>query len=136
MHSKQMLFNTPSRLAFFALQFCLVMVLAFASGCSKKTSTGGAPAAGATSRDPGYSSSGAQLKPVSAKKKGAAPATHEQKVAEFNARMKSNAKAKAKMAKEMEKPQYSDPSYFGHKKKPKKRPKGKRKFCKECGIVH
>ena len=37
---------------------------------------------------------------------------------------------------EMEKPQYSDPSYFGHKKKPKKRPPGKKKFCKECGMYH
>lgn len=33
-------------------------------------------------------------------------------------------------------PQYTDQSYFGHKKKPKKRKRGKRKFCKECGIVH
>jgi len=36
----------------------------------------------------------------------------------------------------MKKPQYSDPTYFGHKKKPKKRPPGKKKFCKECGIYH
>ena len=40
------------------------------------------------------------------------------------------------MAKEMEKPQYSDPTYFGHKKPPKKRPVGKKKFCKECGMSH
>ncbi len=41
-----------------------------------------------------------------------------------------------KMQKDMKKPQYSDPMYFGHKKKPKKRKRGKRKLCKECGIVH
>jgi hypothetical protein len=34
------------------------------------------------------------------------------------------------------KPQYNDPTYFGHKRPPKKRPLGKRKFCKECGIRH
>ncbi len=35
-----------------------------------------------------------------------------------------------------EDPTYGDPMYFGHKRKPKKRPPGKRKFCKECGMVH
>lgn len=55
---------------------------------------------------------------------------------EFEERMKANAKKYEEQAKLAEKPQYSDPSYFGHKKKPKKRPVGKRKLCKECGIVH
>jgi hypothetical protein len=41
-----------------------------------------------------------------------------------------------KMEYEMEKPQYKDPLYFGHKRKPKKRPPGKQKFCKECGMKH
>jgi predicted nucleotidyltransferase len=57
-------------------------------------------------------------------------------VKEYEELMKTNVKKRAKMEKDMEKPQYSDPSYFGHKKKPKKRPLGKRKMCKECGIVH
>ena len=51
-------------------------------------------------------------------------------------RMIANAKKYEKMAKEMEKPQYSDPSYFGHKNPPKKRKPGKKKFCKECRIRH
>lgn len=59
-----------------------------------------------------------------------------QKQDEFQARMKSNAKEDRKLARKMQKPQYSDPSYFGHKRKPKKRPVGKRKLCKECSIVH
>lgn len=62
--------------------------------------------------------------------------TMEQKVLEFEERMEANAKAYKKQQKEMQKPQYSDPSYFGHKRKPKIRKVGKRKFCKECGIVH
>ncbi|MCY4418368.1 MAG: hypothetical protein OXB93_00780 [Cytophagales bacterium] len=33
-------------------------------------------------------------------------------------------------------PRYTDPEYFGHKKKPEKRPVGKKKYCEECGIVH
>jgi hypothetical protein len=61
---------------------------------------------------------------------------YDKKVEEYHQRMEANVKKYKKMAKEMEKPQYSDPAYFGHKKKPKKRPNGKKKFCKECGLYH
>jgi len=61
---------------------------------------------------------------------------YDKKVEEYHKRMEANARKYKKMSKEMEKPQYSDPSYFGHKKKPKKRPPGKKKFCKECGMYH
>ena len=57
-------------------------------------------------------------------------------VQEYQQRMKKNAKKYNKIERQKDKPQYSDPTYFGHKRKPKKRPVGKRKFCKECGIVH
>jgi RNase P subunit RPR2 len=50
--------------------------------------------------------------------------------------MKNVAKEHRKRNKQMEKPQYSDASYFGHKRKPRIRKQGKRKMCKECGIVH
>lgn len=60
----------------------------------------------------------------------------DKKIAEYEKRMADNVKKYRKMEKEMKKPQYSDPTYFGHKKKPKKRPPGKKKFCKECGIYH
>jgi len=58
------------------------------------------------------------------------------KIGEYEKRMEDNVKKRKKMAKEMKKPQYSDPAYFGHKRKPKKRPQGKKKFCKECGLMH
>jgi hypothetical protein len=51
-------------------------------------------------------------------------------------RVKQVAKEQIKAEKEMQKPQYSDPMYFGHKKPPKKRPTGKTKYCKECGMRH
>lgn len=57
-------------------------------------------------------------------------------VEEYEQRMKANVRKHKKVAKELTKPQYSDFSYFGHKRKPKKRPVGKRKFCQECEIVH
>lgn len=60
----------------------------------------------------------------------------DQKIKEYEERMVANVKKYKKMARLMKKPQYSDPSYFGHKRKPKKRGPGKRKFCKECEIVH
>ena len=58
------------------------------------------------------------------------------KIEEYEDRMQANAKKYKKLAQEAEKPQYSDPTYFGHKNKPKKRKPGKKKFCKECQIVH
>ena len=60
----------------------------------------------------------------------------DRKIEEYEKRMVQNAKRNEKMAKEMKKPQYSDPTYFGHKKKPKKRKAGKKKFCKECQMYH
>ena len=57
-------------------------------------------------------------------------------IVEYEERMKANVKKYKVMARKMKKPQYSDPSYFGHKRKPKKRAVGKRKYCKECEIVH
>jgi hypothetical protein len=70
------------------------------------------------------------------KKKGRYAYQIDNAVEEYEALMKQNAKKYAKMQKDMKKPQYSDPTYFGHKRKPKKRPLHKRKMCKECGIVH
>ena len=55
---------------------------------------------------------------------------------EFWDRQEKLARQRSKIAKKMRKPQYSDPTYFGHKRKPKIRPLHKRKLCKECGIVH
>ncbi len=60
----------------------------------------------------------------------------DQLIVEYEQRMKRNARKARKKEREMQKPQYSDPSYFGHKRKPKKRSPDKMKFCKECGIRH
>lgn len=62
--------------------------------------------------------------------------TREEEIADFRAKMKKVARQKRKEEKLAEKPEYSDPSYFGHKKPPKKRPPGKQKFCKICRIKH
>jgi hypothetical protein len=55
---------------------------------------------------------------------------------EYKKRMQATIKQKIKNERLMETPQYSDPSYFGHKHPPKKRKPSKMKFCKVCGIRH
>ncbi len=68
------------------------------------------------------------------KKKNNSPKSNE--VVAFRARLQKVYKQKAKEAKLADKKRYKDPTYFGHKKKPKKRPVGKQKFCKTCRIKH
>ena len=57
-------------------------------------------------------------------------------IVEYEERMVANVKKYEKLARIAKKPQYADHSYFGHKRKPKKRAVGKRKLCRECEIVH
>ena len=55
------------------------------------------------------------------KSKNSLAGDFDRKVEEYHKRMETNVKKNSKIAREMEKPQYSDPTYFGHKKPPKKR---------------
>ena len=61
---------------------------------------------------------------------------HADLVDEFYERMEQVKKQRRKMEREMKKPKYSDPSYFGHSRKPKKHSPDKMKLCAECGIRH
>jgi hypothetical protein len=70
-----------------------------------------------------------------ASKKKTKGATYESEQ-QFYERMAQLEKTKRKNERMMDKPQYSDPSYFGHKRPPKKNKRGKLKYCKECGIRH
>jgi len=83
-------------------------------------------------------SSATTIKTTTSKRKSRKkqPIIYDQLVVEQKELMEANVKKYNKIAKELEKPQYSDPMYFGHKKKPKKRPPGKKKFCKECQMWH
>ncbi|MCB0489024.1 MAG: hypothetical protein KDC99_11145 [Cyclobacteriaceae bacterium] len=55
---------------------------------------------------------------------------------EFYKRVEMAAKEKQRILKKLAKPQFSDPSYFGHKRKPKRRAPHKMKYCHECHIRH
>ena len=70
----------------------------------------------------------------STRKKGSGP-TYESEQ-QYYERMAQLNKTKRKNERMAETPQYSDPTYFGHKRPPKKRPPGKMKYCKECGLRH
>lgn len=55
---------------------------------------------------------------------------------EYEERMDARAKTYRKNERMLMTPQYSNPAYFGHKHKPKRRSPNRMKFCKECGIRH
>jgi hypothetical protein len=55
---------------------------------------------------------------------------------QYYERVEAFAKTRRRNERMLMTPQYSDPSYFGHKRPPKKRPPHKMKFCRECGIRH
>ena len=57
-------------------------------------------------------------------------------IVEYEKRMKANVRKYKVMARKFKKPHYTAPYFFGHTRKPKKRPVGKRKYCRECEIVH
>jgi hypothetical protein len=85
-----------------------------------------------TSLDP--TSSHKEYAPKSSKKASKGPTYGAEK--EFYDRMASVEKEREKEERIMEKPQYSNPMYFGHKHPPKKRKPSKMKYCKVCGIRH
>jgi hypothetical protein len=55
---------------------------------------------------------------------------------EFAQRMKAVNRQKKKEARMAGKPEYANKLYFGHKREPKKRPNGKKKYCKICEFAH
>jgi hypothetical protein len=74
--------------------------------------------------------------PKKAKKKPSTKGATYESEQQYYERMAKVFKDKEKAEKEMAKPQYSNPMYFGHKRPPKKHKPGKMKFCKECGMRH
>lgn len=55
---------------------------------------------------------------------------------EYEDRMSARAKTYRYNERMLMKPQYANPAYFGHKRKPKRHAPGKIRYCKECGIRH
>jgi len=79
---------------------------------------------------------GAEAMPREPKKKKKSKGPTYDSQQDYYDRMMAVAKERDKAEREMAKPQYSNPMYFGHKRPPKKHKAGKLKYCKECGIRH
>lgn len=118
--------------------FMLLFLLFMATAAYSQKMPGNNHSEIPSSRDPEIKRKPEQAKVKKGKKNQGNSITvyYDVKVQEFHKRMEANAKKYKKMQKEMQNPQYSDPLYFGHKKMPKKRAPGKKKFCRECGMRH
>lgn len=55
---------------------------------------------------------------------------------EFYERVEQAAKEKQRILKYLDKRQFKDHRYFGHKRIPKRRPPHKMRYCNECGVRH
>jgi hypothetical protein len=106
--------------------------IAFAQSSDKKKKKEKYNTTQPTSKDPSFPTRQYQPNQNKIKSKGI---THNAERNYYN-QMARVEKARVKAEKEMAKPQYSDPMYFGHKNPPKKHKPGKIKYCKECGIRH
>jgi len=87
-----------------------------------------------TSKEPSYSNATKEYAPKASRKSSKGPTYGLEK--EYYERMADLEKTRRKNERLMEKPQYSNPMYFGHKHPPKKRKPSKMKYCKVCGIRH
>lgn len=55
---------------------------------------------------------------------------------EFYKRVEEAAREKQRILKYLDKRQFKDHRYFGHKRIPKRRPPHKMRYCNECGVRH
>jgi hypothetical protein len=118
----------------FVLCLTLIVSVSHAQSSKKKKPASNSPRKNENTLEPYYPKNDYQPSRKSSKRKDEGPSYDSEQ--EYYARLEQLAKTRRKNEKLMEKPQYSDPSYFGHKRQPKKRARGKMKFCKECGIRH
>jgi hypothetical protein len=114
--------------------FMFVMFAGVARSQSGEQNAGEKKQGNANSLEPYYPKE--KQVPKKAKKKSSSRGATYESEQQYYDRMAKVFKEKEKAEKEMQKPQYSNPMYFGHKRPPKKRKPGKMKFCKECGLKH
>ena len=100
----------------------------------KKASTENTQQGSPTSLNPNYSPDNYGPKRSEKRKSGGGPTYNSER--EYFERLEALEKTRVKNERMAEKPQYSNPMYFGHKRPPKKRSPDKMKFCKVCGIRH
>jgi hypothetical protein len=90
-----------------------------------------------TSRDPGRRNQVHSPKLTQAKKAHKKrPKVEHTAQYEFYERVERAAKEKQRILKYLDKRQFKDHRYFGHKRIPKRRPPHKMRYCNECGVRH
>ncbi len=122
------------RLLSLTLLLCFVFIAGFSQTRKKKPEDRATYGESPSSLHPGDQRK--ESKPREAKRPKTVQKSGRDLQQEYYDRVLAVAKAREKAERIMEKPQYSDPMYFGHKRKPKKRPPHKMKLCRECGIRH
>ena len=123
------------KLRLICLCFILAVLATQSQAQSKRKKKSKSKQENATSVDPSFPQEGQyqpKAKKVSRKNRGI---THNAQD-NFYEQRKRVSKDKRKAELELSKPQNSNPLYFGHKRPPKKRPPGKMKYCKTCGLKH
>jgi hypothetical protein len=116
---------------FIFIMLLFFTVAGFAQSRKKKQKAEQTQSDQPTTRDPGPMK---DYSPKASRKKSSGPTFESEQ--KYYERMEELNKTRKKNEKLQEKPQYSDPMYFGHKRPPKKRKPGKMKYCKECGLRH
>jgi hypothetical protein len=111
------------------LAFFLLMAAFLGGGCAKGPASSPQPRSTFGDRSSGDASlRQPKMKRAKGKKAKVAGTT--------NPYVEDSKRRYQRMQRDQDRPQYTDPMYFGHKKPPKKRKRGKQKYCKECGMKH
>lgn len=116
----------------FTLTLSLLLGVSYAQSSNKKNKSNDADQS--NSLEPYYPKE--EVTPKRNKSSASAKISYDNAEEEFYDRMDALEKTRRKNERMMDKPQYSDPLYFGHKRPPKKHKPKKMKFCKVCGIRH
>ena len=117
------------------ISLMLVISASYAQSSKKNKKSSTTREGKPSSLEPYYPSGNYEPSRKSSKKKDSHGPSYDSQQ-EYYDRIASLNKTREKNERLAEKPQYSDPMYFGHKRPPKKRKPGKMKYCKECGIRH
>jgi hypothetical protein len=117
-----------------SILFILIIFASFGQSSRKQRRAESSQQSGPTSLDPSPEEQRHLPKQSKKRSDSRGPTYNGEK--EFYERVEAFAKTRRKNERMLMTPQYSDPSYFGHKRPPKRRPPNKMKFCKECGIRH
>lgn len=118
------------------ISLTLVVSASYAQSSKKNKKSSTTQEGRPSSLEPYYPRGNYEPSRKSSKKKDAHQGPSYDSQQEYYDRMARLSKAREKNERLAEKPQYSDPMYFGHKHPPKKHKPGKMKFCKVCGIRH